>query len=882
MRATLDDLPDEILHLILHHSEPAQCLALERTCRRFRGVTNEPILWRHYCQSRFQYWDAKHNIDDKLRQTPSTVGWKELYAERYFTDWITTKVLDDILSSQSGRINKAQIIIDHGYDVKDTLLRHARASTDLDDYLARRYYSNAMLGCLQRNIAIPLWANLRENGKDVSLERALGGFDLFVPQCRIDSLEEIRDMLDTIASNILQRNPDIQSLTPRQRALYIASYLLLNNYTGIRAGREYHNLEHNFLGLALRDQGHNSLPPISATIYCAIAQRFGLNAQPCGFPFHVLVIILPAVGFNMDGKETTDDSPGSPMYMDPWRSNIEVPVTDLQRQLNMYGTQAVGQSQFLGKTSMSDIVWRCGKNILNSLQDVQEDPNVLDTESARYAGLWSLMLTTPDSRFNEVRRRLPWFMELFFKEFPWDISLVEQYVLSRLRDSIEVGHVSEGLRVMRTVDEMAKTVHPRGPEHQKVKYRVGQVFIHRRYDYQAIITGWDAECDAGEEWMRRMGIDQLQAGRKQSFYHALVEDRSIRYVAEENIQIITPTMSDLSSRLLAIAGKHFKRFETTDTDCPTPSSVCAWWLIQTYKMNSTLFSATPETYWSHFEEISKYNVHLNVFERLWEAWYAFMQNDVLATGIMSFVMHEVVYFGRSLPWIIIDTFGLFRQYKIQDNKIPTLKEQWECARLVLLSHFTVELPQIWLFHPMAQYFGLATSVPFPSLWTMAYQIAIFFVMEDTWHYFSHRAFHWGPLYKAVHKIHHQYSAPFGLAAEYASPIEVMCLGFGTVGCPILWCAFTGDLHILTMYIWIVLRLFQAIDAHSGYEFPWSLHHFLPFWAGAEHHDVHHEKFVGNFASSFRWWDYLLDTEYTPESVKRWREKKAQKAAKKAN
>lgn len=40
-----------------------------------------------------------------------------------------------------------------------------------------------------------------------------------------------------------------------------------------------------------------------------------------------------------------------------------------------------------------------------------------------------------------------------------------------------------------------------------------------------------------------------------------VEDRSIRYVAEENIQIITPTMSDLSSRLLAIAGKHFKRWD---------------------------------------------------------------------------------------------------------------------------------------------------------------------------------------------------------------------------------------------------------------------------------------------------------------------------------
>lgn len=175
---------------------------------------------------------------------------------------------------------------------------------------------------------------------------------------------------------------------------------------------------------------------------------------------------------------------------------------------------------------------------------------------------------------------------------------------------------------------------------------------------------------------------------------------------------------------------------------------------------------------------------------------------------------------------------------------------------------------------MAQFCGLSTSIPFPTFWTMAYQIAIFFVMEDTWHYFMHRALHWGPLYKAIHKIHHQYSAPFGLAAEYASPIEVMILGFGTVSCPILWCAITGDLHILTMYIWIVLRLFQAIDAHSGYEFPWSLHHFLPFWAGADHHDLHHEKFIGNYSSSFRWWDYVLDTEYTPDALKRRRENKS--------
>lgn len=184
-----------------------------------------------------------------------------------------------------------------------------------------------------------------------------------------------------------------------------------------------------------------------------------------------------------------------------------------------------------------------------------------------------------------------------------------------------------------------------------------------------------------------------------------------------------------------------------------------------------------------------------------------------------------------------------------------------------------------LFHPMCKYFGMSTDVPFPAWSTIAYQVAIFFVLEDTWHYWFHRLFHWGFFYKYIHKIHHTYSAPFGLAAEYASPIEVMMLGFGTVGIPILWCAATGNLHILTMYIWITLRLFQAIDAHSGYDFPWSLHNFLPFWAGAEHHDVHHEKFIGNYASSFRWWDYLLDTDYSPEAVKRRRDKKLSSARK---
>lgn len=47
-----------------------------------------------------------------------------------------------------------------------------------------------------------------------------------------------------------------------------------------------------------------------------------------------------------------------------------------------------------------------------------------------------------------------------------------------------------------------------------------------------------------------------------------------------------------------------------------------------------------------------------------------MQNDTIATGIMSFVMHEIVYFGRSIPWMIIDAIPYFNKYKLQNVSTP--------------------------------------------------------------------------------------------------------------------------------------------------------------------------------------------------------------------
>jgi F-box protein 21 len=318
---------------------------------------------------------------------------------------------------------------------------------------------------------------------------------------------------------------DIDVLTPRDKALAVASWLSANDLTGLDPEREYHTLEHNFLGLALNKPGHNSLPLVSAAIYCFVARGVGLNAYPCGFPFHVHVIITPQPGLDMNGNTVRGVRQGEPLYLDPFRGAREIPISDLRSQLTFLGMSNLDQTMTLGESDISSVILRCGKNILNSVRVEAQHPGLratsVDAVSAKYAALWSVMLLSSDSRPMDLHHQLPRLMELFAADFPSDIFLVEKHIAPLFHGQYEHELILESLHVMRAVDEIPKQVRRRTDGNTNTRYSIGQVFRHRRYDYKAIITGWDPECGAGEQWMMRMGIDRLEAGRHQSFYHVL-------------------------------------------------------------------------------------------------------------------------------------------------------------------------------------------------------------------------------------------------------------------------------------------------------------------------------------------------------------------------
>ncbi|KAH9609751.1 hypothetical protein KSS87_012741 [Heliosperma pusillum] len=160
-------------------------------------------------------------------------------------------------------------------------------------------------------------------------------------------------------------------------------------------------------------------------------------------------------------------------------------------------------------------------------------------------------------------------------------------------------------------------------------------------------------------------------------------------------------------------------------------------------------------------------------------------SDFQLSCIGSFILHESVFFLSGLPFILLERLGYLSKYKIQ-AKVNTPEAQGKCITRLLLYHFCVNLPVMLLSYPVFRSMGMRSSLPLPS---------------------------W-------------YATPFGLTSEYAHPAEILFLGFATIVGP----AVTGP-HLFTLWLWMVVRVLETVEAHCGYHFPWSPSNFLPLYGG---------------------------------------------------
>eukprot|EP00249_Psilotum_nudum_P011905 c23455_g1_i4 orf=371-1264(-) len=256
----------------------------------------------------------------------------------------------------------------------------------------------------------------------------------------------------------------------------------------------------------------------------------------------------------------------------------------------------------------------------------------------------------------------------------------------------------------------------------------------------------------------------------------------------------------------------------------------------------------------------------SLFEK---GWLFLITNfsDFQLASIGSFILHESVFFLSGLPYLFMEIWGL-KKYKIQ-VKMNTPAAQEKCIIRLLLYHTCVNLPLMMASYPLFKVMGMTSKLPLPSWKVIGFQIISYFILEDFIFYWGHRILHTKWLYKHVHSVHHEYATPFGLTSEYAHPAEILFLGCATFFGP----AITGP-HLVTLWLWMILRVLETVEAHCGYDFPWSLSKFIPLYGGADFHDYHHRLLYtksGNYASTFTYMDWIFCTDKGYRKLKQLKE-----------
>ncbi|CAF3805704.1 unnamed protein product [Rotaria socialis] len=241
---------------------------------------------------------------------------------------------------------------------------------------------------------------------------------------------------------------------------------------------------------------------------------------------------------------------------------------------------------------------------------------------------------------------------------------------------------------------------------------------------------------------------------------------------------------------------------------------------------------------------------------------SFFQSDVWLFTIYIVGTFEFIFWLCNGFLIIIELYDFpsIDKYRIQKHK-KKLRFQPDVTQLMIKQTIRHQISTVFLaplLYYLLNYFGhLEMQGPRPAWSTIVYQLVLFILSEDAIFFWTHYLFHIPWLYKTIHKKHHIFKQPTGVVSVLSDPIEGLQNQLAVWFMPVL----LKEKHIFTVCIWIVIRVYQTVNAHSGYNLPYvSTQYWVPWiMSGTLAHDFHHQHGKWNYGSFFNIWDRIMDT-----------------------
>ncbi|KAI9594311.1 hypothetical protein BDF19DRAFT_405569 [Syncephalis fuscata] len=220
-------------------------------------------------------------------------------------------------------------------------------------------------------------------------------------------------------------------------------------------------------------------------------------------------------------------------------------------------------------------------------------------------------------------------------------------------------------------------------------------------------------------------------------------------------------------------------------------------------------------------------------------WARLTRYSDFAVFLLSFIVTTLVFWPYALLMGVIDLYEfpkVYKKYRIQPNKKKDVFWYRKAIRQALYNWVFVNFPAGLMLYGFIAYGQdrALTKELLPSFSRLAQEIVVFVIAEEVCFYYTHRLLHHPRIYQHIHKKHHEFKTPIGIAAIYAHPFEHLISK--------LLPLFVGPLlmqaHIMTVWLWLTMGLITTVNLHCGF--------VLPHMPTPLDHDYHHQVFNANY------------------------------------
>ncbi|EDV22203.1 uncharacterized protein TRIADDRAFT_59194 [Trichoplax adhaerens] len=477
-------LANELLEVILADDslDHRHLLAVRSTSRRLYSICMSSKLWKRKALTRWSHW---HNASD------DQCDWYEIYKKRHQLEELLRKEINLI----AYKCHDEQIITNDRYDGIDRIVTGADSTVIVP----------SAIECLEEFLDANKWNKLTMRYYARLVVK-------YLSHCRLQ--DEIQAFL---ALPDWKQSPElVTDHTEAERILLTINKVLFTELNYHCNCDNYYDEKNVSIDKVL-ESGYG-IPLTMCAIYLAIAARLGVHLEFVSFLSHFM-LRWPCNSSSTNETERFK-------YIDVLENGK---LKTREECLQMISFRL---HRTLEHVSTKELLCVAIGNWVNELhRSIPYRDSLLQLVHALNLDL----ILNPNDQ--SIR-----FMYLYL------LARVKAYDIKIIRDTFEKGNhgffqmTPQHQRYLKTLvkkkyekDNTMEIIKLRS-EYPQVKFKIGDILLHKRYNFQCIVCGWDSVCDKGEAWILQNGINQLSQGKNQPFYNVLGADSSERYVAQENLE----------------------------------------------------------------------------------------------------------------------------------------------------------------------------------------------------------------------------------------------------------------------------------------------------------------------------------------------------------